>query len=288
MGLSLAISHNPSLLGDARRSDLSSSESLERRLKSCRTGALIINADDWGRNAETTRRILECVQLGTVSSASAMVFMEDSERAAALAHEHKVDVGLHLNFTTPFSLRGCPKRLLDRQEQIGRFLLRSKFAQVIYHPGLASSFDYVVAAQIDEFRRLHGAAPERIDGHRHMHLCANVLFKELIPAKTVVRRNFSFGPEEKSWMNRCYRKWVDQRLKQRYQLVDFLFPLAPVNAVNRLQKIFSVAREAVIEVETHPVNHDEFRFLTSGELCRLVADLQVSVGFAAAMRNKAA
>jgi predicted glycoside hydrolase/deacetylase ChbG (UPF0249 family) len=288
MGLSLAISHNPSLLGDARRSDLSSSESLERRLKSCRTGALIINADDWGRNAETTRRILECVQLGTVSSASAMVFMEDSARAAALAHEHNVDVGLHLNFTTPFSLRGCPKRLLDRQEQIGRFLLRSKFAQVIYHPGLASSFDYVVAAQIDEFRRLHGAAPERIDGHHHMHLCANVLVKELIPAKTVVRRNFSFEPEEKSWMNRCYRKWVDQRLKQRYQLVDFLFPLAPVNAVDRLQKIFSVAREAVIEVETHPVNHDEFRFLTSGELGRLVADLQVSVGFAAAMRNKAA
>ena len=89
-------------------------------------------------------------------------------------------------------------------------------------------------------------------------------------------------------MNRCYRKWVDQRLKQRYQLVDFLFPLAPVNAVNRLQKICSVAREAVIEVETHPVNHEEFRFLTSGELGRLVADLQVSVGFAAAMRNKAA
>ncbi len=50
MGLSLAISHNPSLLGDARRSDLSSSKSLERRLKSCGTGALIINADDWGRN----------------------------------------------------------------------------------------------------------------------------------------------------------------------------------------------------------------------------------------------
>src|ERR1700758_5164513 len=46
------------------------------------SGILIINADDWGRDHETTQRILECTLRGTVSSASAMVFMEDSERAA--------------------------------------------------------------------------------------------------------------------------------------------------------------------------------------------------------------
>src|SRR6185369_10838794 len=66
------------------------------------TGLLILNADDWGRDSKTTNMILDCVVRGSVSSTSAMVFMEDSERAAALARQHRVDCGLHLNFTTPF------------------------------------------------------------------------------------------------------------------------------------------------------------------------------------------
>jgi predicted glycoside hydrolase/deacetylase ChbG (UPF0249 family) len=285
MDLSLAVSKNLWLLGNARRPHLNSSESLERHVKSC--GVLIINADDWGRNAETTRRILDCVQLGTVSSASEMVFMEDSERAAALACEQKVDVGLHLNFTTRFSMRGCPDRLLGHQQQISRFLLRSRLAQLVYHPGLTRSFEYVVAAQIDEFRRLHGADPDRIDGHHHMHLCANVLLGELMPAQTIVRRNFSFAPKERSWINRHYRNWVDQRLKRRHQLVDLLFSLAPVNAVNRLRRVFLCAQNAVVEVETHPVNHDEFRFLTSRDIFDVIPNLNVAVGFASLIRNRA-
>jgi predicted glycoside hydrolase/deacetylase ChbG (UPF0249 family) len=66
------------------------------------SGALIINADDWGRSRETTDRTLECWERGSISSVSAMVFMEDSVRAAALARERGIDTGLHLNFTTPF------------------------------------------------------------------------------------------------------------------------------------------------------------------------------------------
>ena len=43
-------------------------------------GVLIINADDWGRDRRTTQSIHDCVVRKTISSASAMVFMEDSER----------------------------------------------------------------------------------------------------------------------------------------------------------------------------------------------------------------
>src|SRR6266480_4217678 len=69
-------------------------------------GVLIVNADDWGRDAETTARIAECVVPGGVSSVSAMVFMADSERAADTARERGIDAGLHVNFTTPFSAPG--------------------------------------------------------------------------------------------------------------------------------------------------------------------------------------
>src|SRR5580704_8891452 len=71
------------------------------QVESAREGLLILNADDWGRDRETTERIFDCVRRGTVSSVSAMVFMQDSERAAGIAREANVDAGLHMNFTTP-------------------------------------------------------------------------------------------------------------------------------------------------------------------------------------------
>src|SRR5215472_17324382 len=117
-------------------------------------GVIIVNADDWGRDRETTQRIFECILHGTVSSASAMVFMEDSERAAAVAREANIDIGLHLNFTTPFSGRDCPRHLLERQNQLTAYLRWHRFARFVFHPGLARSFDYVVKAQIAAFHRL--------------------------------------------------------------------------------------------------------------------------------------
>lgn len=242
---------------------------------------MIINADDWGRDIDTTNRTLDCIVQETVSSVSAMVCMEDSERAAELARQHRVDAGLHLNFTMPFSVQQCSSRLLDHQEKLSRFLGSSRFAPVMYHPGLAVSFDYVVKAQFAEYERLYDAPADRVDGHHHMHLCANVLFGELIPADTLVRRNFSFARGEKSWVNRLYRRWIDARLKRRHRLVDFLFPLAPIEPLERLQQIASLARHAVVEVETHPINSAEYRFLTTGEIFQQLKDIRIARGFAA-------
>src|SRR5213083_3789303 len=96
-----------------------------------RVGVLIVNADDWGRDEETTTRTLECVRRGTVSSVSAMVFMQDSERAAGIARQQRVDAGLHLNLTTPFSAPGVPTRLAEHHQRLSRFLRGQRFAQVM-------------------------------------------------------------------------------------------------------------------------------------------------------------
>jgi hypothetical protein len=115
-----------------------------------------------------------------------------------------------------------------------------------------------------------------------MHLCANVLLGELMPEGTLARRNFSFAPGEKSWINRFYRKSVDRQLKRRHRLVDYLFSLAPVEPADRLQRIVSLARHAVVELETHPVNPDEYRFLTRGETLSEIAALPPSPRFCVA------
>jgi chitin disaccharide deacetylase len=248
-------------------------------LASCSANFLIVNADDWGRDIETTDRIFECVTIGTVSSTSAMVLMLDSERAADLARERGIDCGLHLNFTMPFSAPDCPSRLREHQRRLIHYLRRHRLAPTLYHPGLASSFKYVAAAQMEEFERIFGSKPRRLDGHHHMHLCANVLFGKLLPAATIVRRNFSFRPSEKSRINRLYRGAIDRVLAKRHQLTDHFFSLPPLEPQSRIDEIFSIARRSIVEVETHPVNLEEYKFLTSGEVLRRTRGVQIARGF---------
>jgi chitin disaccharide deacetylase len=240
-----------------------------------RVGCLIVNADDWGRDRPTTDRTRECCASGAVSSVSAMVFMEDSERAAAVALEEGIEAGLHINFTAMFSGSAVPTNLAKHQERVARHLLRHRLAQVVFHPGLMRSFDYLAAAQIEEFRRLYGGAPDKIDGHHHMHLCANVMLQGLLPQGTIVRRSFSFERGEKGWANHMYRGLVDHSLTRCHLLTDYFFSLPPLEPVSRLRRIFSLASESSVEVETHPINPEEHAYLTSGEIFRQIGEARV-------------
>src|SRR5437762_3797838 len=77
--------HMPARIQFPEDYTMSVNESFRQGDEPHRTGLLIVNADDWGRDLYTTGRILDCCARGVVSSVSAMVFMEDSERAAAMA-----------------------------------------------------------------------------------------------------------------------------------------------------------------------------------------------------------
>jgi len=204
-----------------------------------------------------------------------MVFMEDSERAAAIARESRIDAGLHLNFTTPFSAPNCPARLRERQQELAAYLLCHSSARVVFHPWLMRSFEYVVAAQCDEFRHLYGAEPKRLDGHHHMHLCANVLLGGLLPPGTLVRRHFSYEAREKAVRNRLFRRFTDVMLTRRHRVVDFFFSLPPLEP-NRLQRIFSLATQHSVEVETHPASIEEYKFLISKQNFRLAASVKIA------------
>jgi predicted glycoside hydrolase/deacetylase ChbG (UPF0249 family) len=245
-----------------------------------RDAAVIVNADDWGRDSDNTDRTLECILCGTVSSVSAMVFMQDSVRATQLAHEHGIDAGLHLNFTTPFTAPQCAARLTDHQLRLARFLRFHRLAPTLYNPLFASSFDYVVKAQIEEYERLFGARPVRFDGHHHMHLCANLCFQNLLPKGSIVRRNFSFGPGEKGFFNRQYRAWQDRRMARRHRMADCFFVLPPTDSLQRLKRIFELANHFDVEIETHPIYPKEHTLLTSGEFMRIAGDVKVARGYA--------
>jgi chitin disaccharide deacetylase len=242
-------------------------------------GALIVNADDWGCDTATTDRTLDCFGAGAVSSVSAMVFMADSERAAETARHHSIDAGLHLNFTTPYSARHCRPQLKEHQQKIARSLTANRYAGALFLPKLSSSFEYVVTAQLEEYERLYGAFPTRLDGHHHMHLCANVQRQALLPPGSIVRRNLTFQSGEKSFLNRLYRRMQDRRLARRHHLADYFFNLHPVVPRARLMRIFEMGIRFIVEIETHSLREEEYRFLVNGEIQRCAGDVRIAKGY---------
>jgi len=236
---------------------------------------LIINADDWGRSPAETDAALHYYKDGKVTSVSSMVFMKDSERAAELASENKLDVGLHLNFSEQFTANNYSERLRGYHQRIVAFITSNKYAQVIYNPVLQREFSYSYAAQAEEFTRLFGKLPSHVDGHHHMHLCANLLFSSVIPAGTRVRRNFSFWPSEKSRLNRAYRAFVDRWLARRYRLTDYFFDLSQCIQDQKVERVVSLAKSNNVELMTHPINSQEAAYLMSDEFSELLQRLQV-------------
>ena len=236
---------------------------------------LIINADDWGRNKTTTDNSMVCFKNGRITSVSAMVFMEDSQRAAELALEHGLDAGLHLNFTTKFDQNITLNKLLECQQRITAFLQKNKYCFLLYNPVLKGRFHYVFSAQYEEYIRLYHKEPTHINGHHHMHLCTNILVDKLIPKNSKVRRNFSFTSGEKSMANQLYRSLVDRWLQQRYQCTDFFFSIQPIHKSNRLRGIVELSLAHNVELMVHPEKQDEYSYLLSTEYMELIRNKKI-------------
>ena len=237
---------------------------------------LIINADDWGRSVVETDAALKCYRERRITSVSAMVLMQDSKRAARLAKDYELDdVGLHLNFSEEFTDKSCSETLKEHHGRIIRFLKRGKYAQLLYNPFLRRAFAYCYHAQVEEFMRLFEKSPSHIDGHHHMHLCANVLFSSMIPAGMKMRRNFSFWPGEKSTLNRTYRWLVDRWLACRYRLTDYFFDLTQCIQGKKLDRVAALAKSSNVELMTHPIVNEEEEYLMSDEFKVMLQRLKI-------------
>jgi predicted glycoside hydrolase/deacetylase ChbG (UPF0249 family) len=235
---------------------------------------LIINADDWGGNRTSTDNSLICFNKGRITSASAMVFMEDSQRAAELALEVGVDTGLHLNFTHELDGDLKSSKIKECQQRIALFLKRNKYCSLFYNPFLKNDFDYTYRSQYEEYLRLYNKTPTHINGHHHMHLCMNVLAGRLIPGGSKVRRSFTFSSGEKNFLNRSYRKVVDSILMRRYTCTDFFFSISPLQNAARLRDIVNLAKFRNVELMVHPERLKEFDFLMTDEYLEIISTVE--------------
>lgn len=231
---------------------------------------LIITADDFGKNVLATDRIFRCFEHGTVTSASAMVFMEDSERAVEVARGSDLEIGVHLNMTEAFTASRAPEQLRGAHAKVARYLRGFRYAEAIYHPFLRSAFRQLVEVQWKEFLRLYGRAPSFVNGHHHSHLCANVLAGRLVPRQSRVRTPFTFTAGQKGKLSIWYRRRVASRLKRDFTTPDSLYSIEPIQDHKRISRIVKESLERDVELEVHPEVEEQETFLLGNQFRTLL------------------
>jgi predicted glycoside hydrolase/deacetylase ChbG (UPF0249 family) len=246
-------------------------------------GLLIVNADDWGYDEPTTDAILATFQAGRISSTTGMVYMADSDRAAGLAEQHRVPVGLHINLTQPFSDPATPPEVRARQQRLIDRIGKTSgvppeipdtasLRRWLYDPLLQREVDRAIADQLARYREIYATPPTHFDGHNHVDLCPNVFFSRSIPRGAKLRNTLNRFPVERSapGLLRDLRQAVRSRrfASTRYLLHVTHLRLDPGDLDPRL----ALAKQVPVEVMAHPGFAGERDILMSAEWGAAIAD----------------
>jgi predicted glycoside hydrolase/deacetylase ChbG (UPF0249 family) len=237
-------------------------------------GLLIVNADDLGLDVPTTDSILRCFRAGRVGSASSLVFMSDSARAADLAREANLPTRLHLNLTEPFTDPSVPAAVRDRQARMARHLSGSQVAYRVCDPRLQSLIEGCIQDQLSAFERLYGVRPRDIDGHQHVHTCVNVLLARSLRAVKGMRATFNLPPDDGTLGKRSVQGFINRLVRLRFdstQRFTYLRKGDSCRSVTDLAGIVSRARSESVEIMTHPGIAEERELLMSEDWARAIA-----------------
>jgi predicted glycoside hydrolase/deacetylase ChbG (UPF0249 family) len=242
------------------------------------SGLLIVNADDLGFGQDDTDAIVECFERGAITSATALVWMRDSVRAARLASAAGIPVGLHLNLIEPFSAPDVPEDVAATQRRVVDRLSSGRGDRYVYHPGWARDFGRCIAAQLARFTQLYGRAPTHVDGHQHMHLVPNALLSRALGGVERCRRPVNRMSYESRASRRLARAVLARAMRLRFTTTDRCFSiraLDPALGGTGAADALALARRGSVEVYVHPGWEDEFALLASPTWRAALAEYRV-------------
>lgn len=129
------------------------------------TKPVVVCADDFACSEAVSLAVVELARLRRVSATSAMVLSPRWERDAPMLQEVRgfIDVGLHLDWTSPLALSA------GHGMSLGRAMVRS-----MLHGFDASRVALAIDRQLDAFEAVWKAAPDHVDGHQHVHQFAGI------------------------------------------------------------------------------------------------------------------
>jgi predicted glycoside hydrolase/deacetylase ChbG (UPF0249 family) len=215
------------------------------------SGLLIVNADDWGHDVATTNAIVDCFARRRITSTTAMVHMADSERASELARETDIPAGLHLNLSEPYSGTGIPVSVRERQERLVRkFSGRSlTLRRWLYDPSIQGQVEDCISDQLECFEALYRAVPTHVDGHKHAHVCLNVLAARTLPTGTRLR-NYLYEPRRTRRALAPFRRLRSRLLERRFLSTDWLLD------ASEWATALQLSPKSTVELMVHPELRD--------------------------------
>ena len=237
------------------------------------SGLLIVNADDYGAAPATTDAILDCFERGAITSATTMVWMQDTERAAELAAERELPTGLHLNLTMDFDGPAVPPDVAAVQGRLtGRMSRRLGLTRWAYRPLLRGAVNTSIADQLGRFEELYGRPPTHLDSHNHVHLSPNVLFSKALSHGTKVRTSHDFAGR----LGDSPKVLRRALMRRRFRTTDSFFSIRSIHPElggSGLEEALNRARTHSVEVMVHPHWEDEYELLGTDAWLQAIADL---------------
>ena len=126
---------------------------------------VIVCADDFAFSQAVSQGIVQLARLGRISATSALVLSPRWGADVAALHDlrGRIDVGLHLDWTSPLAVAA------GHGMSLGRAMLRS----------IVGSFDRAqvsaeIERQLDAFEAHWKAPPDHVDGHQHVQQFAGI------------------------------------------------------------------------------------------------------------------
>jgi predicted glycoside hydrolase/deacetylase ChbG (UPF0249 family) len=231
---------------------------------------LIVNADDLGIDAPTTRGIVSAYQHGIVSSATLMVTMPAATEAAKAARAAELPLGLHVSLTQGRAASGPDAfRLADR---CGMFklspqhLIRATRSDATLIDQIRAEIKAQLAKAVDL-----GLTLTHVDSHQHIHMnpALFAVLEEEASAFGIRRIRFSREPLRALFFSGAYAqivkrnnlpKWLitrayARRIKPRLETPDLFFGILNSGAVLKrvlLNLLARIPSNKSVEICVHP------------------------------------
>jgi predicted glycoside hydrolase/deacetylase ChbG (UPF0249 family) len=220
---------------------------------------LIVCADDFGAAPSATNAILTAYESGAITTASAMVWMRDSDRSAQVVGDTGLPLGLHLNLTLPYTADDVPEGVRERQAAMAAVFTSEGWREGSDPPPDPDTLRLVVAEQLDRFRELFGE-PDHVNGHHHVHVQDPVL--DVLPRRWPLRPLLRRPAQADARPSRRERAMAERFDGPRLAFAfEHLHPERGGEGLATLQ----LARDQDVEVMTHPQHQAELDALLGEE-----------------------
>lgn len=246
---------------------------------------LIINADDFGWDVDTCQATIECMEAGSVTSATIMTGRPASEMAYEYArnNSNRFSFGLHFNIVDGHSpLSSIGSSLIESKNFTFRQSNKQRIKALTWQLK-ASQIAQELEAQLMELKN-NGILASHIDSHGHLHKFPSIFMaiKPILKKNNInyVRRPQNLYDNGFSLSTKIINKFSSLFITDSAVTDNFL---AIGNyEKNWLERTLNMIPIGTTEMAVHPGNMEKWRLseknsLTTSEFNRLINDLNIKL-----------